>query len=472
MGKKTTKGRVKYVCSACGYESPAFLGRCPECDEWGTLVETVVLPESPAKTVARGTFAALPVGMQRPESRASVSREGFQRVPLGIGEVNRVLGGGLVPGSLVLISGDPGIGKSTLLLQVAALLSASAGPVLYVSAEESPQQVKLRAERLGAPQEQLYVISETDVESILAHAAAMRPALLVVDSIQTVALDTIASTAGSVSQVRECTAALMRWAKTSNVPVLIVGHVTKEGAIAGPRVLEHMVDVVLYLEGDRFGQYRILRGVKNRFGSTDEVGVFEMASAGLLEVTNPSEAFLEERVLNAAGSTVAVTVEGTRPILFEVQALTSPTPFGTPRRTANGIDTNRLLLLTAVLSRRVGLALGEQDIFVNVVGGLKIAEPAGDLAVCAAIASAFKSVRVDPTAVCIGEVGLSGELRSVRDLDRRLVEAASLGFKRAIVPASLRRGRGRPPEGLQIERAITVREAIALALGETDDGGA
>ena len=255
-----------------------------------------------------------------------------------------------------------------------------------------------------------------------------------VDSIQTVALDGITSTAGSVTQVRECTAVLMRWAKTSQVPVLIVGHVTKEGTIAGPRVLEHIVDVVLYLEGDRFGQYRVLRGVKNRFGSTDEVGVFEMAGAGLLEVTNPSEAFLQERVTNAAGSTVAVTVEGTRPILVEVQALTSPTPYGTPRRTANGVDTNRLLLLTAVLSRRVGLALGEQDIFVNVVGGLKIAEPAADLAICTAVASAFKSVRVDPTAVCIGEVGLSGELRSVRDLDRRLLEAASLGFKRAIVP--------------------------------------
>ena len=287
-----------------------------------------------------------------------------------------------------------------------------------------------------------------------------------VDSIQTVALDGITSTAGSVTQVRECTAVLMRWAKTSQVPVLIVGHVTKEGTIAGPRVLEHIVDVVLYLEGDRFGQYRVLRGVKNRFGSTDEVGVFEMAGAGLLEVTNPSEAFLQERVTNAAGSTVAVTVEGTRPILVEVQALTSPTPYGTPRRTANGVDTNRLLLLTAVLSRRVGLALGEQDIFVNVVGGLKIAEPAADLAICTAVASAFKSVRVDPTAVCIGEVGLSGELRSVRDLDRRLLEAASLGFKRAIVPGSLRRGRGKPPESLQIVRAGTVREAIAAALGE------
>lgn len=465
--KAATKSRVKYVCSECGYESPAFLGRCPGCDSWGTLVETVTLSEASTQTLARsGGIAALPVGMQRPQPLSHISPEGFQRVPLAIGEVNRVLGGGLVPGSLVLVSGDPGIGKSTLLLQVAAQLGAEYGPVLYVSAEESPQQIKLRAERLGVAQENLYVVAETDIEVILAHAAALQPALVVVDSIQTVALETIASTAGSVTQVRECTSVLMRWAKTSHVPVLIVGHVTKEGTIAGPRVLEHIVDVVLYLEGDRFGQYRVLRGVKNRFGSTDEVGIFEMAGAGLLEVTNPSEAFLQERVTNAAGSTVAVTVEGTRPILVEVQALTSPTPYGTPRRTANGVDANRLLLLTAVLSRRVGLALGEQDIFVNVVGGLKIVEPAADLAICTTIASAFRSVRVDPTVVCIGEVGLSGELRSVRDLDRRLIEAATLGFTRAIVPAALRRGRGRPPEGLEVVRAVTAREAIAAALNE------
>lgn len=471
MAKKVaTKSKIKYVCSDCGYESPAFLGRCPECDAWGTLVETVEFSEMATQTIARrGGIASLPVGMPRPEPLSAISREGFRRIPLAIGEVNRVLGGGLVPGSLVLIGGDPGIGKSTLVLQVAALLGADDGPVLYVSAEESPQQIKLRAERLNVEQDALYVIAETDIETILAHAASLQPKLVVVDSIQTVSLDTIASTAGSVTQVRECTAVLMRWAKTSHVPVLIVGHVTKEGAIAGPRVLEHMVDVVLYLEGDRFGQYRVLRGVKNRFGSTDEVGIFEMASAGLLEVTNPSEAFLQERVTNAAGSTVAVTIEGTRPILVEVQALTSPTPYGTPRRTANGIDTNRLLLLTAVLSRRVGLALGDQDIFVNVVGGLKIVEPAADLAICTAVASAFKSVRVDPTAVCIGEVGLSGELRSVRDMDRRLVEAVSLGFKRAIVPAALRRGRGRSPEGLAVVRAATVREAIAAALGEDAD---
>ena len=416
-----------------------------------------------------GIAASLPATATRPTPLARVSSEGFARVPLGMTEVNRVLGGGLVPGSLVLLSGDPGIGKSTLLLQVVARIAAEHGPVLYVSAEESPQQIKLRADRLGVPQDALFVVGETDIDTIIAHAAAMMPQALVVDSIQTVALDTVQSTAGSVTQVRECTGALMHWAKTSNVPVLIVGHVTKDGTIAGPRVLEHMVDAVLYLEGDRFGQYRVLRSVKNRFGSTDEVGVFEMAGAGMIEVTNPSEAFLQERALNTAGSTIAVTLEGTRPILVEVQALTSPTPYGTPRRTANGIDTNRLLLLTAVLSRRVGVPLGEQDVFVNVVGGLKIAEPAADLAVCAALASAQRSVRVDPKTVCIGEVGLSGELRSVRDLDRRLVEAASLGFTRAVVPATLRKGHTALPPALQIVRCATLREATTALLGEGDN---
>ncbi len=470
MGKKAAKGRVKYICSECGYESPAFLGRCPSCDAWGSLVETVTLAETLTPSIGRpASIATLPVGAARPQPLASVAQEGFGRVPVGIGEANRVLGGGLVPGSLVLIGGDPGIGKSTLVMQVAADLASSGGSVLYVSAEESPQQLKLRADRLNIAQESVYVIAETDIETIIAHAAGLQPKLLIVDSIQTVALEGVQSTAGSVTQVRECTAALMRWAKTSHVPVLIVGHVTKEGAIAGPRILEHMVDVVLYLEGDRFGQYRVLRAVKNRFGSTDEVGIFEMAGMGLLEVRNPSEAFLQERVTNAAGSTVAVTVEGTRPILVEVQALTSATPYGTPRRTPNGIDMNRLLLLTAVLARRVGLPLGDQDIFVNVVGGLKIAEPAADLAICAAIASAHKAVRVDPTAVCIGEVGLSGELRSVRDLDRRLTEAAALGFTRAIVPATLRRGKTRAPDGLQVIRAATLREAVAAALGEDGD---
>jgi DNA repair protein RadA/Sms len=337
--------------------------------------------------------------------------------------------------------------------------------VLYVSAEESAQQIKLRADRLGVDADQLWVLSETNLAEIVEAAEAQKPGLLIVDSIQTVYLDEITSAAGSVSQVRECTARLIQWAKPRNVPVFIIGHVTKEGTIAGPRVLEHMVDAVLYLEGDRYHQYRILRGVKNRFGSTDEVGVFEMADAGLREVRNPSEAFLEERRGDSTGSTVAVTMEGTRPILVEVQALTTSTVFGLPRRSANGLDASRLQLLVAVLQKRVGLSLGGQDIFANVVGGLKIAEPAVDLAVALAVASSFKERQVEPTTVAVGEVGLSGELRSVNQLDRRVNEAQRLGFKRVIVPAVGGRRGLAGTSGVELVRAATLGEAIEFAIG-------
>jgi DNA repair protein RadA/Sms len=384
------------------------------------------------------------------------------RVPLT--ELDRVLGGGVVPGSLVLLGGDPGIGKSTLVLQAAAALALPGAPVLYVSGEESAQQIKLRADRLGADAESLFVLSETDLDRILAAAERLEPGLLIVDSIQTVFSEEITSAAGSVSQVRECTARLMQWAKPRQTPVLIIGHVTKEGTIAGPRVLEHMVDAVLYLEGDRYHQYRILRAVKNRFGSTDEVGVFEMADAGLREVRNPSEAFLEERNGNAAGSTVAVTMEGSRPILVEIQALTSTTAFGIPRRSANGLDSNRLQLLVAVLQKRVGMGLGTQDIYANVVGGLRIAEPAADVAVAIAVASSFRERVVDARTVAIGEVGLSGELRSVNQLERRLAEARRLGFSRAVVPAALGRRSASFGEGLEIVRAATIGEAIDAAV--------
>ncbi len=386
-----------------------------------------------------------------------------ERVRVPIAELDRVLGGGLVAGSLVLVGGDPGIGKSTLVLQAAAALAGAVGRVLYVSAEESAEQIRLRANRLGVASEDLWVLSETNLAEVLAAAEEQRPGLLIVDSIQTVAIDEITSAAGSVSQVRECTARLMEWAKPRGIPVLIIGHVTKEGTIAGPRVLEHMVDAVLYLEGDRHHQYRILRAVKNRFGSTDEVGVFEMADVGLREVRNPSEAFLEERDGTAAGSTVAVTVEGTRPILVELQALTTSTAFGMPRRSANGFDTNRLQLLVAVLQKRVGLALGGQDIYANVVGGLRIAEPAADLPLALAVASSFKDRQVEPGTVAIGEVGLSGELRSVGQLERRLQEAKRLGFSRAIVP-SASRGLG-DVQGMAVTRAASVAEAVEAALG-------
>jgi DNA repair protein RadA/Sms len=389
---------------------------------------------------------------------------GVERRPVAIGEFSRVLGGGLVPGSLVLIGGDPGIGKSTLLLQCADSIATDQARLLYVTGEESEHQVKLRSDRLGIHNSNIYLLSETRLGAVLDAVERFKPQVLVVDSIQTMYLDELTSAAGSVSQVRECTARLMTLAKRGDIAVFIVGHVTKEGAIAGPRVLEHMVDAVLYLEGERYHQYRILRAVKNRFGSTDEVGVFEMEEGGLREVLNPSAAFLQERSQNAAGSAVTVTVEGTRPILVEVQGLTTTAAYGTARRTVNGFDFNRLQMLVAVLTRRVGLDLGDQDIFVNVVGGLRIEEPAADLGVALAVASSFRERRVDPGTVAIGEVGLSGELRSVGQLERRLSEAANLGFSRVIAPATLGRGLTRPPSGIVVERASTLAEAVDFAL--------
>jgi DNA repair protein RadA/Sms len=380
-------------------------------------------------------------------------------------EFSRVLGGGVVPGSLVLIGGDPGIGKSTLLLQAAGGLARDDAKVLYVTAEESDQQLKLRADRLGIDSDSLYVLAETNLDQALAAFDELQPSVVVVDSIQTVFVDDITSAAGSVSQVRECTSRLMAYAKPRGVAVFIVGHVTKEGAIAGPRVLEHIVDAVLYLEGERFQQYRILRAVKNRFGSTDEVGVFEMVEDGIREVRNPSEAFLLERPANSAGSAVTVTMEGTRPIVVEVQGLTSSAAYGSSRRTANGFDVNRLAMLLAVLTKRVGLALSDQDVFVNVVGGLRLDEPAVDLGVAVAIASSFRERRVQSDTVVVGEIGLAGELRSVSQVERRVQEAAKLGFKRAIVPGALGRGMLKPPAGIDVIRAASAAEAVDRALG-------
>ncbi len=422
------------------------------------MVETIEERTSTSRTTLRSSAAALL------QPLAEVSPKGQERQIVPISELNRVLGGGLVPGSLVLIGGDPGIGKSTLILQAASMLGSPRQPVIYVSAEESPQQIKLRADRLGIRPDHVLIMSETNLNAILGGIDALDPALVVIDSIQTVMLDEISSAAGSVSQVRECTSRLMQWAKPRNVPVFVIGHVTKEGAIAGPRVLEHMVDAVLYLEGERFHQYRILRAVKNRFGSTDEVGVFEMADVGLREVSNPSEAFLEERSDVAAGSTVAVTMEGTRPILVEVQALATPTAFGLPRRSANGLDTSRLQLLVAVLQKRVGLGLGSQDVYANVVGGLRVMEPAVDLAVAVAVASSFRDRPVDRTSVVIGEIGLSGELRSVNQLDRRINEASRLGFSRMIVPQGATRAAVDGSPRIDIVRCGSATEAIEAAL--------
>ncbi len=458
-----TKTTTKWVCQQCGYNSPAYLGRCPGCESWHTMVETVE-----ERRAASGSGATT-VRNGRPQQHAqrldSIGAAAFDRIPVPISELNRVLGGGLVPGSLVLVGGDPGIGKSTLVLQTAAALAeADAGPVLYVSAEESIQQIRLRADRLGVSHPDLWVLSETDLDRVLREAEERDPGLLIIDSIQTVYLDDMTSAAGSVSQVRECTARLMQWAKPRGIPVLIIGHVTKEGTIAGPRVLEHMVDAVLYLEGERHQQYRILRGVKNRFGSTDEVGVFEMADIGMREVTNPSEAFLEGRAAQASGSAVAITIEGTRPILVEMQALTTATAFGLPRRSANGLDTNRLQLLVAVLQKRVGIALGGQDIYANVVGGLRVSEPAADLAVALAVASSYRDIAVEAGTAVVGEIGLSGELRSVSQLDRRINEARRLGFNRVIAFGS--ENGTRREDGIEIVRASTLAVALDAALRE------
>ncbi len=460
------KTRTDYICENCGAMFPKWYGRCPQCGEWNTLVEHVTASKDTGRGARSGRASMPLVETTPPKPLPEIDTEDFRRLPVRMGELSRVLGGGIVPGMGVLVGGEPGIGKSTLLLQLAAEIAHTVGPVLYVTGEESAQQVKLRARRLGIEEPNLYILAEIHLETILHHIEQMQPALVVVDSIQAVYSDALPAAAGNVSQVRECAARLLRLTKVHHIPLFLVGHVTKEGTIAGPRVLEHMVDTVLYFEGERFHAYRVLRAVKNRFGSTNEVGIFEMGEKGLAEVPNPSEAFLAERLPNAAGSAIAVTMEGTRPLLVEIQALTSTTSFSQPRRTANGVEFNRLLLLTAVLSKRVGLRLSDQDVFVNVVGGLRIDEPAADLAVAAAIASSMRNAPIPADVVLVGEVGLSGEVRTVAQLPRRLHEAAKLGFRRAVVPHT--RGRRGPdgfPDGLEIVRARTLAEALDTILG-------
>jgi DNA repair protein RadA/Sms len=437
------------------------MGKCPQCGSFNSMVEEVIHEEPATKnTAVRGL-----TGRSAPRSIGDVSSDAEDRINLPIEEFARVLGGGIVPGSIVLVGGDPGIGKSTLMLQMAMEMGLTKR-VLYVSGEESERQIKMRAVRLNNEKElpkNLLLVTETNLEIIFNHINEIKPDLLIIDSIQTVYLSNMDSSAGSVSQVRECSSQLRELAKTSGISVFVIGHVTKEGTIAGPRVLEHIVDTVLYLEGDRFQAYRLLRSVKNRFGATSEVGVFEMREGGLAEVTNPSEAFLAERMINAAGSAIAVTMEGTRPILVEIQGLTSPTQFGNARRTANGVDFNRLLLIAAVLTRRMGLKLGEQDVFVNVVGGLQIDEPAADLAIAAAIASSWRDISVKADAVLIAEIGLAGELRMPSQLQARLKEAQKLGFKTAIVPKALRKGEPYP-KGIEIIEVRSIQQALDAAL--------
>jgi DNA repair protein RadA/Sms len=424
------------------------------------MIETLEHPETPGKRkAAPRRDGARPV----PLDQVDVSTSG--RIPLGIEEFNRVLGGGIVPGSVVLIGGDPGIGKSTLILQAASDLSRRGLRVLYVSAEESAQQVRIRADRLSVDGRALFIQAEVDLDTILADADDLGPDLVIIDSVQTIQASELESAPGTVSQVRQCAHRLAGWAKPKNVPVFLIGHVTKEGTVAGPRVLEHMVDAVLYLEGDRFHQYRMLRAAKNRFGSTNEIGVFDMSDDGMREVRNPSEVFLEERNEMSPGSAVAVTLEGSRPFLLEIQALAATTAFGLPRRSATGFDTNRLHLLLAVLQRRVGMALGNHDVYVSIVGGFRVTEPAADLAAAVAIASGMRDARVPADTVYIGEVGLSGEIRMVQQIERRLHEAARLGFQRAVVPARFTESGQRGPSGLEIVGVRTLREAVLSVPG-------
>ncbi len=452
------KTRTQWICQNCGRSTPRFMGRCPGCGEWNTMVETVEEPTKGATKPSR-----LP--RSKPSRLTEIESEGLERFPVPMQELARVLGGGVVPGSLTLVGGDPGIGKSTLLLQTSALMTETMSrPVLYVSGEESARQIRMRADRLGIATDDLFVVTETDLDVILHHAEEMAPQVMVIDSIQTVTSDELSSAAGSISQVRRAASRFQAFAKGSGMAVFLVGHVTKKGAIAGPKTLEHIVDTVLYMEGERFHTYRLLRSAKNRFGATSEVGVFEMREQGLVEVPNPSEMFLAERMINAPGSAIVVTMEGTRPILVEIQALASHSTFGHPRRTANGVDYNRLLLIAAVLTRRVGLRLFEQDIFASVVGGLQVEEPAADLAMAVAIASSVRDQPVMADLAIIGEVGLSGEVRTVGHTSSRLKEASRLGFKRCLLPKGVRASDIRSLDGIETLPVRSVAEAVEKAL--------
>lgn len=427
-----SKAKTVFSCQSCGHQTSKWLGRCPECGAWSTLVEEPRFVATSRRQEQRNLPPAPPLAL------AEVVQREAQRLLTGLGEFDRVLGGGVVPGSLVLIGGDPGIGKSTLVLQAVAGLSGSPEhrPALYVSGEESASQLRLRSDRLGLSQQRIYILTETSLELIREQVGRLQPQILVIDSIQTVFTAEVTSAPGSVSQVRESTAQLMTLAKSTGLPIFIIGHVTKEGAIAGPRLLEHMVDTVLYFEGERHQMYRVLRAVKNRFGPTNEIGVFEMCPQGLRVVENPSELFLAERPLQVSGSTVVASMEGTRPLLVELQALGSPSVLSSPRRVANGVDYQRVALLLAVLEKRLGLPLQSYDVYVNVVGGLRVDEPAMDLGVVMAVVSSLREVPIDPEMVVFGEVGLTGEVRAVGQVEARLREAAKLGFRRCLLPQS------------------------------------
>lgn len=440
------------MCQNCEYHSPKYLGRCPNCGAWSSFVEEVEAAE------VKHARVSLTGEKTRPMKLAEVTSIDVNRTKTEMDEFNRVLGGGVVPGSLVLIGGDPGIGKSTLLLQVSTQLSHQ-GTVLYVSGEESAEQIKLRAERLGDIDSEFYLYAETNMQNIRTEIEKIKPDFLIIDSIQTVMSPEISSVQGSVSQVREVTAELMQLAKTNNIATFIVGHMTKEGTLAGPRTLEHMVDTVLYFEGERQHTFRILRAVKNRFGSTNEIGIFEMQSGGLVEVVNPSEVFLEERLDGATGSSIVVTMEGTRPILAEVQALVTPTMFGNAKRTTTGLDFNRASLIMAVLEKRAGLLLQNQDAYLKSAGGVKLDEPAIDLAVAVAIASSYKDLPTNPQECFIGEIGLTGEIRRVNRIEQRINEAAKLGFTKVYAPKNSLNGL-KVPDNIQVIDVTTIGEVL------------
>ncbi len=462
------KTRIKYVCQQCGGEQNKWMGKCPDCGQWNTLEEVIEAPQAPTsqrRSLAAGA-ASLAQGTQSPIVLPEIKPQPYHHISVGYEEMNRVLGGGLVAGSLTLIGGEPGIGKSTLLLQVSGAIAREVGPALYVSGEESIEQVKMRAERLGITGEQLYLLASIELEVIVEAMNRLEPRLLIVDFIQTVLSSHLPTAPGSISQVRECTLQLMQLAKRTRTPIFIIGHVTKEGTVAGPKALEHIVDTVLYLEGERYHTYRLLRSVKNCFGATHEVGVFEMQGEGLAEVPNPSAVFLSDRA-DASGSAVVVSMEGTRPILVEVQALVTPSNFGNPRCTTNGIDHNRLLMLLAVLIKRVNLSVGSHDVYANVVGGFTLDEPAIDLGIAAAIASNYRDRPIPKDMALIGEVSLSGDLRPVGRLESRIREAAKLGFKHCIIPAA---GEGKDIKkklmdaGLPADFKIITASSLAVAL--------
>ncbi len=450
------KVKQVFVCQQCGKESTKWLGRCPGCGSWNSFVETAVSLSATPRSQLYSTG-------NKPKELSEVEGGSLARLHLGFKELDRVLGGGLVPGSLVLIGGEPGIGKSTLLLQVSAIVARSNKSVAYVSGEESVSQVKLRAERLNVSGKGLFILSETNLSAVVQYLQELSPGLVVIDSIQTMYLEDVSGTPGNLAQIRECTQRLMHWVKQNNVPLFIAGHVTKDGSIAGPGALEHIVDVVLYLEGEPFGSYRVLRGVKNRFGSTNEVGIFEMGQGGLIEVENPSQVLLSQHNDAAIGSIVVPTLEGSRPLLVEIQALTTPAAFGPPRRIANGIDFNRLLLISAVLTKRARLKLSNQDIIVNVTGGLKVSEPAVDLGIASAIASSFYDSKPLPGLVVLGELGLNGELRAVPQVERRVTEAIRLGFKSCLLPKTPSR-LAVDHAAIQLIEAGSVAEALRLGL--------